>query len=398
MRELVTILAEGNGRLEEGTREEWKESDRDAAELLQAVCALANDLDDSHRPGFVVVGIDRSGGACGVDTSDEAQQRIASRLTSTKILPHPSCIVEPGSLQGKDVLVVRVEPYPVPPVVKVDGVAWIRLGTTTRRATEADLGRLNERRPEGHLPFDLRPLPGATLEELDLELLRQEYAARRMGDSDAESFPAFESWLGQRDLARRTDRGWVPNAAGVLGYGLHAQMHFPGAIIEFARFGGTDFDAPVVARKTIAGRLRDQLESLWAQIAAQVVQVPVGATGIRTQYAPQYPLDALKELARNMVQHRLYDATHAPGRVSWFDDRVVFSNPGQPFGRASEGTFGTHSDYRNPTLTSLLVSLGYVERLGRGIRRVRSLLEHDGHPPLEVEVDGFTTVTVRKRP
>jgi len=42
--------------------------------------------------------------------------------------------------------------------------------------------------------------------------------------------------------------------------------------------------------------------------------------------------------------------------------------------------------------------LGYVQRLGRGVRLVKKYLVREGHPPLEVETDGFTTVTVRRRP
>jgi hypothetical protein len=74
----------------------------------------------------------------------------------------------------------------------------------------------------------------------------------------------------------------------------------------------------------------------------------------------------LKEPARNVVQHRRYDATNGPARVTWFDDRIESSNPGGRFGAASEGEFGEHSDYRNPTTTARLAEQGYVQRLGRG--------------------------------
>lgn len=96
-----------------------------------------------------------------------------------------------------------------------------------------------------------------------------------------------------------------------------------------------------------------------------------------------------------MLQHRQYDATHAPARIEWYQDRIELSNPGAPFGRASAGEFGAESDYRNPNLTRHLVELGYVQKLGRGVRLVRRQLERNGNPPLAVEVDGFTRVIVR---
>jgi ATP-dependent DNA helicase RecG len=109
------------------------------------------------------------------------------------------------------------------------------------------------------------------------------------------------------------------------------------------------------------------------------------------------PWRRCKELARNLVQHRLYEGTHAPGRIEWFSTHIELSNPGCPFGRASEGEFGEHSDYRNPVVTAGLVDMGYVQQLGRGVRRVRLLLERNGNPPLEIEKDGFTRLILRAR-
>jgi ATP-dependent DNA helicase RecG len=155
-------------------------------------------------------------------------------------------------------------------------------------------------------------------------------------------------------------------------------------------------DAPVVWRRTVTGTLPDQLDALWAQVSAEVTNVASEKGGTGAPSVPEYPIDALKELARNLVQHRLYEGTHTPGRVEWFSDRIAFSNPGGPFSTASEGDFGAHADYRNPAITRGLFELGYVERLGRGIRLVRRLLLRNGNPALEHGVDGLTTVTVRR--
>lgn len=398
-RSFCTSLFDGMSKLDqllqtETDRIEWKESDREA---LTAVCALANDLADSGETGWLVLGVNNSGQPIGIDTSDDAQQRLINRLRSTKILPHPSVDVEVHEREGKKLLVVAVKPYPVPPIVRVDQAAWVRVSLTTHRATEADLARLNERRPESSLPFDQRPLRAASLEDLDLSRLRQEHAAAVSTDSDVESFPGLERWLRQRDIARLDSGDWVPTAAGLLVFGLAPHGFIPGATIEFARFAGSDFDGPVASRKTIVGSLPDQLDALWTTLNVHLSDTLARAEGMVTLYSPEYPLEALRELARNLVQHRQYEDTHAPARVSWLDDRIVFSNPGGPFGRASEGELGSHSDYRNPTITRLLVEQGYVERLGRGIRLVRNQLARNGNPPLEVETDGHTTITVTRR-
>lgn len=381
----------------ESERVEWKQSASDPSDLLHAACALANDLGDSRRPGYLVVGVSNNGNIVGIqENPDQAQQKLSNRLSSTRLLPTPSYNIESVEKDNKVILIVRIEPYPVPPVVRVDGTVWVRMGTVTQRAREADLLRLQERRPEYRQPFDYRLLQAATLEDLRLSLLRPMYEAAREGDHDPESFPGLESWLTRKDLGRAHHGVWTPNAAAVLLFGETPQTFFPGAVVEFVRYGGADVEAPVAARKTITGTLPDQLEALWAQLNAHLASVPAAVEGIRTPYRPEYPVEALRELARNLVQHRLYEGVNAPGRVEWFDDRIVFSNPGGPFGHASEGEFGSHADYRNPTITRWLVELGYVEQLGRGIRLVRRMLANNGNPDLEVETDGFTIVTARK--
>jgi|SRR6185369_15865365 len=386
----------------ESDRVEWKQSAQNADPILRAACALANDLGDSREPAFLVIGKADDGTAIGVARdpreSDQEQQKLVNRLTSPKLFPTPSFHVELVEENGTPLLVVVLDPYPVPPVVTLDGICYVRKGTVTAAAKEADLLRLRERRPENRQPFDYRPLAGANLDDLRLTDLREMHRVVRGGDHDPESFPELTAWLTRRDLGRNVQGRWVPNAAAILLFGASPQSFLPGATIELVRYGGDDFDAQVVLRKTITGSLGDQLEALWLQLSAHVVNIPATDAGIRTSYRPEYPLEALRELARNLVQHRLYEGTNAPGRVEWFDDRVVFSNPGGPFGQASEGEFGSHADYRNPTITRWLVELGYVEQLGRGIRLVQRALAQNGNPPLEVETDGFTRVTVRRGP
>jgi len=388
----------------ETDRIEWKRSPQDSDGLFQAACALANDLGASAAPGYLVLGVEKDGAVRGLDRTllDRIQQDISNRLRSTKIQPTPSfdlTLVDPDP--GHSLLVVTIHPYPVPPVVTVEGIAWVRQGSSTCRATEADWQRLRERRPERSQPFDLRPLTGAGLEDLDTRRLRDLYDAARLGELDDGTFPPFERWLTQRQLGRTVAGAWRPNPAALLLYGASPQSWLPGAKIEFVRYKGADPDTPVATRKTVTGTLPDQLDSVWALLSAHLESAPVpsGPTdGIRATYLPQYPLDAQKELARNLVQHRLYEGTHAPGRIEWYADRIEFSNPGGPFGRASEGELGEHTDYRNPVVTAGLVELGYVEQLGRGIRRVRLQLERNGNPPLVAETDGFTRVILRCRP
>jgi ATP-dependent DNA helicase RecG len=55
---------------------------------------------------------------------------------------------------------------------------------------------------------------------------------------------------------------------------------------------------------------------------------------------PDYPLSALQQLARNAVLHRTYEGSHAPVRITWFNDRIEIHNPGGPFGQVNRQNFG----------------------------------------------------------
>nr|VFJ46841.1 MAG: ATP-dependent DNA helicase RecG [Candidatus Kentron sp. FW] len=384
----------------ETNRIEWKETDKNTKDILHTVCALANDLGNTGKDGYLVLGVGKDGTPIGLpgDQLDNIQQGLTSILASTKILPNPSFDISIREYAKKQIIVVCVKPYPVPPVVTVNQTAWVRKGSVTTRARDADLSRLGERRPENRQPFDLRILPEAALDDLDRKSLLARYEEAKDDDEDEGTFPDFETWLTQQQLGRRIEGIWRPNPAALLIFGLDPQFPFPGAIIELVRYEGEDIESPIVYRKTITGVLTDQLDVVWMQLNANLVEKPVGEDGIRMGFLPDYPIETLKELARNMVQHRLYEGTNAPARIEWYKDRIEFSNPGGPFGHASEGEFGETSDYRNPLITGKLVEKGYVQRLGRGIRRVKQLLEKNGNPSLEVKSDDYTRITVRARP
>ena len=115
----------------------------------------------------------------------------------------------------------------------------------------------------------------------------------------------------------------------------------------------------------------------------------------------QRPPEVLKELTRNLVQHRRYDQTNAPGRISWFNDRIEFNNPGGPFGAVTVDNFGQPhlADYRNPNVAEAMRVLGLVQKFGAGIAITRAALCDNGNPAPEFTVSpSHVLVTLRCAP
>lgn len=354
---------------------------RASGELARFISAIANDVAHRGTPGYILVA--ESGDARQVDEMiDQALETV---------IPRPPLRVG----KYKDGTVVRVESRADPTAVTADGVAYIRDEGNIRPASANELVR---RTAEGPLPFDLQPMPGTNLEDLNMDTLRRQYDGVRALARDPDHFLDFDAWTLRENLVARLHGVTVPTHAGILLYGCSPQDHIRCAEVEFVRYSGSAADAEVQSQRTIRGTLAEQLLEVQEILTANLNQIPAQrGSMMQAVYVPEYPLPALIELARNMLQHRKYDQTHAPARIEWYYGKVVFNNPGGPYRQAAEGEFGTHSDYRNIAITRGLKLQGFTEKFGRGVRKARELLLANGNPPLEIDKDGFTTVTVRRR-
>jgi ATP-dependent DNA helicase RecG len=109
----------------------------------------------------------------------------------------------------------------------------------------------------------------------------------------------------------------------------------------------------------------------------------------------------LQQICRNAVMHRTYEATNAPVRVMWFNDRIEVHSPGGPFGIVTAANFGQPGvgDYRNPGIAGVLRTLGFVQRFGFGIAEARRTMAANGNPPPEFQVEAnHVLVTLRSAP
>lgn len=179
--------------------------------------------------------------------------------------------------------------------------------------------------------------------------------------------------------------------------GLNPSAHIPGAYIQFVRYQGNDLDSPVADDQEIRQNVIDAGARLGAVLRGHLHTQLASNETFREEARPDYPFEALREVCMNAVMHRNYESSNAPVRIIWFDDRVEVNNPGGPFGQVRSDNFDRVNDYRNPTLAGAMKSLGYVNRFGRGIGRVRAALARNGNPPAEYRVDDSSWSVVLRR-
>ena len=375
---------------------ERKESAADGRKIRRNVCAFANDLPGNGRPGVVLVGVRDDGSCASLPINDDLLTKLANIHGEGDILPLPSMTVQRRTLKGCEVAVVSVEPSADTPV-RYQGRVWVRVGPSVREGSMGDERLLTERRRAADLPFDSRPVNGAHIDDLDQDFLHGHYLPNAISPEVLEkNHRVFEHQL--RSL--RLVQGEKPTWGAVLAFGLDPQAFLPGAYVQFLRIDGTEITDPIRDQKQLTGGLDDVVRRLDELLDLNVSVRTDVAGAPRERQRPDYPADALRQLAHNAVMHRSYEGTNTPVRIHWFSNRVEIASPGGLYGRITQNNFGAgDTDYRNPLLAEIMANLGFAQRFGLGVPLARKALEENGNPAPEFEFQpALVAATVRAAP
>jgi ATP-dependent DNA helicase RecG len=142
--------------------------------FCEAICAFANDMPDSRKNGYLLIGVNDDGSLSGLKITDEIQKNIASIRTAGNILPQPNMTVQPFYFDGGDVLVVEVSPSYEPPV-RYKGRTHIRIGPRKGIATLEEENTLTEKRQYFIRSYDVSPCRDASLDDIDSALFLNHY-------------------------------------------------------------------------------------------------------------------------------------------------------------------------------------------------------------------------------
>jgi len=260
---------------------------------------------------------------------------------------------------------------------------------------------MTEKRRSRDLPFDIHPAVSLDLGALDHRLFQEVYLPSAV---DPEVLAQNQRSLEDQMLSLRFAHPGPPAHPTILGLlvvGLFPADYLPGAYIQFMRIDGAGLADPIKSTRELRGPLIQLLPELDELLKINIsTQSDVRSATLEVRRA-DYPIVALQQLIRNAIIHRSYESTHAPIRVTWFNDRVEIQNPGGPFGQVNRRNFGKPgaTDYRNPHLAEAMKALGYVQRFGIGIALARQEMSKNGNPPPEFNVeDSHVGVILRRQP
>ena len=108
---------------------------------------------------------------------------------------------------------------------------------------------------------------------------------------------------------------------------------------------------------------------------------------------------ALREAVINAICHRNYFEKGANIVIVIFSDRVEISNPGGLPSGLSKESFGHKSVTRNPLIADLLHRIGYIEKIGTGIKRIKDAIAETSNCSVEFKIDEhwFSTIFYRNK-
>ena len=228
--------------------------------FCEAICAFANDLPDSRKKGYLFIGAYDDGRLSGLKVDDALLKKIAAIRSDGNILPLPVMTVDKVEFPEGDLLVAEVSPSLLPPV-RYRGRTFIRIGPRRDIASEAEERLLTERRTAYMATFDATPCLGATLDDVDLDYIKDTYL---LSVVDAEILN-----LDSRDIkdqmasVRLYDRTHdCPTYAAIILFGKNPRYFMPGNYVQYVRFAGKEKGGEVLNEKLFQGPLYSMLPTL----------------------------------------------------------------------------------------------------------------------------------------
>lgn len=374
--DLLQLIANG-----ESSGVEFKRDDLRPEQLAKEVAALAN-----LKGGVLLLGVEDDGSISGIQREDLERwvmDTVFGRYVHPMILPYYEEVLLDD---GKRVAVVTVtegtaKPYAVRHNDREE--VFVRVGSTSRRATREQLARLFE--SGGMLHAEVLPVSGSSLVDLDRARL-EDYLLRVIGDAAApeDEMAWFQRLIGLGFMVERRDGPPVCSIAGLVLFGHSPRQKMRHAGVRWMSFDGIDMsyraqddsviDGPLVGLWTgdhrqpaaAPGLLERLVDRMQPFITEQDDRLEGGLRRVvRSRFAPE----ALREALLNALVHRDWTRPIEVEVVN-YADRIDITSPGTLQNSMTlEKMLAGQRSARNPVVMEVMRDYGYVEQRGMGVRR-----------------------------
>lgn len=374
--DLLQLIANG-----ENSGVEFKRDDLRPEQLAREIVALAN-----LKGGKVLLGVEDDGSISGIQRNDLehwVMDTVFGRYVHPMILPYFEVVTLDD---GQRVAVITLtegnaKPYAVRHNDREE--VYVRVGSTSRRATREQLARLFE--SGGMLHAELLPVSGTALSDLDRARL-EDYLLRVVGDAAVPADPV--AWhgrlLGLGFMVARDEGEPVCSIAGLVLFGHSPRQKMRYAGVRWMSFEGTEMsyqaqddsviDGPLVAlwtgdhgQPSVDDGLIERLSSRMRPFVE--VQSDALQDGLRRHTGLRFAAEAVREAMVNALVHRDWTRPLEVEIVN-YADRLEVTSPGALQNSMTiEKMLAGQRSARNPIIMEVMRDYGYVEQRGMGVRR-----------------------------
>ena len=402
--ELYDLLRNG-----ENSGVEFKRDDVHPDSLAKEIAALAN-----LEGGRILLGVEDSGSISGLThgakDAEEWVMNICRNHLQPSLIPYWETVV---CEDNKKIGVISIPAdCPDKPYKAKRGSAWVscmRVGSTSREATRDEEARLYQ--ASGLVRYDLRPVPGTTLQHLDRDRLENYFHAILQQDCPpVEDDEAWIRLLLNTDIMV-VDRGRpIPTVGGLLLFGENPNRYlpqsgitatsYPGPEKEYATIDEELIRGPFVSTISRRGRITEPgVIDRAVDFAARNMGTTAWLDKGRRRRKKAYPLEAVREAIVNAVAHRDYTIAVTDIELSLYSDRLEVISPGRlPNSVTVEKMKQGYRAARNELMKEILRDYGYVEHRGMGVRNriIAGMREHNGTEPGLIEEESRFIVRLWK--
>lgn len=363
LNKILKILKEG-----ESEKNEFKVGV--TSEIGKEITALLN-----TNGGRIIIGVDNKGYIKGVNRNEE--ERIANLINS--IYPRPKNIkIERITIDKKFVFLLEI-----PKSDKLHtfrNISYVRIGSTTR---ELELSELIEKAGELLLiSFDSIICYNACLKDIDKNRILSYLSERKKVRGIKIPKIPFKTLL---EILKITKKNEI-TSFGILCFGKTPQNFYPYANIRIIEFRDEEM-REIINEEIVGGSLEEQANKAIELLEKRISREEI-IKGVKRFVSPSYPLEVLREGILNAIVHRNY-FEKSDIRIFVFPNRIEIINPGA-FPPDVSIEYPTHRP-RNPLLCQYFYDMGYIEKYGSGILKMKQICRENNYPLPEYILTGRQT-------
>lgn len=348
---------------------EFKEQEVHTNSIAKEIAAFAN-----TQGGSLLIGVTDQGRICGVDDSKNWEE-WAANISRHNIIPSIRVDYSAVKIDNKQVIIIDVPKGMDKPYQTNKNFYFIRIGSTSRAATQGELMRMFQH--AGMFHYDLTSVERTSLKHLNMTAVSSYFQRYDIDIADEDD---LVSLLTNTDVL--TDKKHV-SVAGLLVFGNHPQKFLMNASISYAHFAGSRISDELIDRQVIEGTLDFQIDTALTVIKHNIRESSKIEKTKRVVTSNHYPDKVFRELLVNACVHRNYAIQGSRTRILQFNDRIEFISPGRLPNTVTIEKLKNGVSYAvNPVILKFMENLRYIDKLGRGIPMVCSEAKQLGLEPV----------------